>query len=166
MRPRTSTFLIALLTVGGLAGCSHNTKGDDSSSAGDTGHNGGGDDTSVDSDAPVIQSADAWCYSASTGEVTETYVAKAIVTDPQGTDTLQSFYQGLTVLQGGMTLADEYLSCLSDGTCTGGFQASSYGMTCASATQYTFRFVVADEDGNTSEPVEVTAREGTDATGR
>ena len=126
----------------------------------------GADDTGGfnDPEAPVIEVADAWCYLHKTGDQAYFWVANLEVDDPQGQDTIESFYEGVTVLSSDTELFSEYLVC-GDGECTASWAESQYGMACGNAESYTLRFQLTDEDGNLSEPVEVTGRTGTDASG-
>lgn len=159
-----------------LFGCTGGKAGDgaeDSGGEGDTGaHETGesgdsGDDSGGDSgdsgahgddEAPWIESADGYCYHHEVGEEFWNWSAACTADDPQGRDTLSRAGE-LTVLQGGGEIARYTLSCNpDDGVCSTTFREDADGVLCARASDYTLRFVVEDEDGNLSEPVEVVGR--------
>ena len=126
------------------------------------------DPDAADPNAPVIQDADAWCYYHDTGDPRYIWVAALDVSDPQGTDTIQAFFTGVTVFDSsGAEMFTESLTC-GDGACTGTWRQDSYSpdiMYCSDASDYTLEFIIYDEEGNVSEPVTVNGREGNDAAG-
>ncbi len=126
------------------------------------------DPDAADPNAPVIKDADAWCYYHDTGDPRYIWVAALEVSDPQGTDTIQSFFTGVTVYDSaGDEMFTESLTC-GDGSCTGTWREDTYApdiMTCTKADEFTLEFVIYDEEGNASEPYEVTGREGSSASG-
>ena len=115
-------------------------------------------DTQTDTgERPSILTADAWCYFHKTGEQFYNWDAAASVEDPQGADSVTG--GTLLVLQGGAEVVTHLLACNADSArCTTTFQEDSEGVLCADAPTYTFQFIVVDEDGNLSAPVEVTGR--------
>jgi len=126
------------------------------------------DPDAADPDAPVVQDADAWCYYHDTGDPRYIWVAALEVSDPQGTDTIQSFFTGVTVYDSaGDEMFTESLTC-GNGDCTGTWREDTYSpdtMYCSDATDYTLEFVIYDEEGNPSEPYSITGRTGSDASG-
>lgn len=85
-----------------------------------------------------IQSAgDVWSFTVS-------------VDDPQGVDTVDGGDVAVLNEQGG-ELASYALAC-GAGECVGQFRAAYDGIGCTMQGEVTLRFVVRDEDGNTSAP--------------
>ncbi len=118
-------------------------------------------DTDVDPDAPVIASADAWCYEAGDKDTWFQWMAVCEADDPQGADTLAAFDMDnswVSVESGGSEVASYTLVCGDKGECTATFTEEADDVLCANATSYTLIFQVADEDGNVSQTVEVTGR--------
>ncbi len=117
-------------------------------------------DADADPDMPVIESADAYCYETGEGDTWEQWMAICEVSDPQGADTIVAFDMDdniVDVADGGSAVTTEYLVC-AKGTCSASFAASTYGMDCASASNYSFTFTVVDEDGNVSSPAVASGR--------
>lgn len=147
----------------GDSGGEHTGGGDTSGDeTGDSGDSGGGDsgDSGQDSDPerPWILSADAYCYHHEVGEEFWNWSASCTADDPQGRDSLSRAGQ-LGVTEGGTEIARYTLSCNpDDGVCSTTFREDADGVLCSRASSYTLSFVVEDEDGNLSEPVEVTGR--------
>ena len=110
---------------------------------------------------------DAWCYQHSTGDTAWLWVVEATFNDPQGLDTINPFFDdGITVLQGGSPVATYSLTCTDAGACSGSFNESADGVSCASATAYTLEVRVVDEDENWSAPLSLTGRQGSGPSGR
>ena len=129
----------------------------------DSGQDGG----STDGQSPTIESADSWCYLHETGDQAYFWVAEATVTDPQGADTLDRFYDGgILIYAGGVQAADSALVCDENGQCFGSWNENEDGIACANATAYTIGITAMDEDGNLSAEFQVTGRQGNDASGR
>ena len=156
-----------------MLGCGDDTKeDDDDDNDDDVGLNleDSGAAAEADPDAPVISAVDAWCYEHSTGQARTIWVVSVRVDDPQGTETIESFFDGVTVFEGSTELFQEALTCV-DGDCTGTWNEEyegdddSFVVSCASASDYTIQVVVEDEDGNLSLPAEVVGRQGTSASG-
>ena len=123
-------------------------------STGDSGptdsNNTGSDSGNAGSDeAPEIQSVDARCYYHSTGDAYYQWALEAYVDDPQGRDTVE-VNQTAEVYRGGTLQASYGLVCGSANPCIGSFKESDNGILCSSASDYSFRFLITDEDGNTS----------------
>lgn len=119
---------------------------DDDSGDGDTA------DTVDESIAPEILSVDnvSCTEYQSAGEA---WAINLTVTDPQGADTVSGGdYQILDSDSGG-ELAAYTLTC-NEGACIGSFRADMDSITCALEGSVTFRFVVEDEEGNLSAPVD------------
>jgi len=128
--------------------------GTSSISTGDTGTTDSGDatgttgTTSAD-ESPEIQSVDARCYYHSTGDAYYQWAMEAYVDDPQGRDTIE-INQTIEVYRGGTLQASYGLICGAANPCIGSFKESDNGILCSSASEYSFRFLITDEDGNTS----------------
>lgn len=121
----------------------------------------------TDPDDPVVVSADAWCYQHSTGDTAWLWVVSATFNDPQGLDTINPLFEdGVTVLQGGSTVARYGMTCTDAGACSASFNEAADGVSCASATTYTLEVRVVDEDGNWSAPLALTGRQGSGPSGR
>ena len=71
------------------------------------------------------------------------------------------FPQGIN----GTDFASYPLTCADDGDCIGSFKEADDGVACGSASAYTIRFIIVDEDDNASEPYEVEGRQGTSPAG-
>lgn len=159
-----STFLVLALAALACKPTDIDT-GPDGSDTGDA-------DTDVDTDsdtdsavAPVVEQADAYCLYNDSSTQYYYWVVSCSADDPQGDDTLADFSDEwdhtVTVRgTGGTDIASYELSCNDDGDCTGTFYESDHGVICTSASSYIFGFVVYDQDGNASEPLEVVGRQG------
>lgn len=111
-------------------------------------------DTDVDMESPVLSSAEAWCYFHETGEQFYNWYTACTATDPQDTDTLEG--GELLVSRDGETVVERRLACNRDtGVCSTSFREDQEGVICTEASAYRFAFVVVDEDGNESDPMEV-----------
>ncbi len=122
-------------------------------------------DTEVEDPAPSIVLADAWCYLHDTGVENWRWNVAAAGEDAQGSIDLKSFGHEVVIRRGGGTLATYPLSCQQDGDCTTSFLEAEYGVLCAQAAATTFTIRLEDQEGNWSEPVEITGREGTNPEG-
>ncbi len=120
-------------------------------------------DGDADPDAPWIEEADGYCYQHKTGDKFYQWELNCTADDPQGADTIESFdaeNSVVTVLNdSGGELAAYALVCNDSGECFGSFRESDHGIACASATSYTLKFQVIDEDGNISAPYTITGRQ-------
>jgi hypothetical protein len=157
---------LAILGLLLAPGCGGKAVDDDDDDEGGTIWVDGPDE--ADPDAPVIQDADAWCYYHDTGDPRYIWVALLEVSDPQGTETIDPFFTGVTVYDSsGEEMFTESLTC-GNGECTGTWREDSYSpaiMTCTSAGDFMLEFVIYDEEGNPSTPLTVTGREGSSASG-
>ena len=117
-------------------------------------------------EVPRILNADTWCYEHNTGEVRYIWTMAAQATDPQGEQSIQPLYDGLTVWQGAGELASYTVVCTDLGICTASFEEVENNVLCASAASYRFVLEIMDDDGNKSAPYEMTGRIGSDASGR
>lgn len=144
--------------------------GDDSGTGGEEGggeEGGGGGDGMT----PTLVEADAWCYTPGGSVEGDFWGLKAIVSDPQGSDTIPSFLPDAVRVDtsAGGTLTTMALVC-APGTdaaeCTGSDSVANLGFGCGTAGDYTFVFTIADEDGNQAEVASVEGRQGTSADGR
>lgn len=166
------TLLPMLALTVGCAGDKEGDNDDEDGSADDTGGAGEGDGSgsgsggSPDGETPYIVEADAWCYLHDTGDTAYFWIAEAIAEDPQGTDTLESFYtEGVDIYAGDALIATYALVCDENGTCTASWNQDQDGVSCASADSYTISIAVMDEDANISESAEVAGREGSSSSG-
>lgn len=165
---RTIPLFALALTIG-LAACGDgkdDTDPNDTDAEGDTDADGDTDsdtDGDADPDAPTIEQADGYCYQHKTGDKYYQWEVNCIADDPQGADTLVAFDTEnsiVTVLNdGGSEIATYALVCNDSGECFGSFRESDHGIACASATTYTLRFQVIDEDGNISAPFSIQGRQ-------
>ena len=165
--------LLALFSVG-ISACSGSDKnGDDSgvsggsdsgSEGGDEGGSGSGGGTS-DGVSPSILSADSWCYEHPKSDATYIWMAAAEVTDPQGLDTMESFFDGVVVSTSGVEVASYAMVCTNGGDCTTSWNQNEDGIACSNAEAYEIIITVVDEDGNWSDSVEITGRTGSSAEG-
>ncbi len=121
-----------------------------------------GDTASVDPNAaPEVLEADVWCYEGTSWAAAVTFL------DVQGADTVESIVEdGVVASREGEDLAVYSLVCGGDGRCSGAWDASADGVLCEEAAAYSFTIRVLDVDGHWSEPLVVTGRQGTDASGR
>lgn len=166
-------LLLPTLLAAALVGCAPakaDGDEDDTGGAADGGGDGaadGGDGGSTDGVTPVLLEGDAWCYPHPDGEMTvNLWSVTGRYTDPQGEASVENFYlDGIIVLQSEIEVARYALAC-RDGACVGSWNEAEDFVACANATAYTVQLRVIDEDGNLSAPLELTGRQGTDATGR
>ena len=131
------------------------------------GTDAGGEDGASDGQSPTLSDGDAWCYPHPDGELTvNLWSVTARYADPQGDASVENFYlDGIVVLQSGSERARYALAC-RDGSCVGSWNEADDLIACANASAYTVEVRVIDEDGNISAPLQLTGRQGTDATGR
>jgi hypothetical protein len=167
-------WLCSLLSIG-LIACNGQDKDDEDSGGegegegGDEGGESGGEsggDGGGDGQSPSILEADAWCYKHPKSDATYLWMANATVDDPQGLDTLESFFEGVSVSTNDVEVADYSMVCTDGGDCTTSWNQNEDGVACSNAGAYVITITVVDEDGNWSDPVEVTGRLGSDAEGR
>jgi hypothetical protein len=160
-------FPLLALTLA-LAGCFGEGKDDTNDPEGDTDTDTDTDtdadgDGDADPDAPTIEEADAYCYQHKTGDKFYQWEVNCIADDPQGADTISSFDAENSIVvvlnEAGGELADYALVCNDSGECFGSFRESDDGIACASASDYTLRFQVVDEDGNISAPFSIQGRQ-------
>ncbi len=118
-------------------------------------------DADADPDAPVVLSADAYCYQAGEGDKFYQWMAICDVSDPQGVETIEAFDMdnNLVTVSEGSSEVSSYMLVCADGACSASFREDQDDVLCASAGDYTFSFQVIDEDGNLSLPVEATGRQ-------
>jgi hypothetical protein len=114
---------------------------------------------------PVVDDADAWCYS--TDDAGDWWGLKATGDDPQGAQTLQAFVaDGVEIRDSdGSILATLALVCEADGQCWGSSQCEHIDVYCTNPQRYGFGFVVEDEQGHRSEVTTVQGRYGAGPTG-
>ncbi|NOY27207.1 MAG: hypothetical protein GXP62_15165 [Oligoflexia bacterium] len=143
---------------GGDGGTSGNTGDTGNTGTNTTGSTDAGASTTADPEAPVVTSVDAWCYAHKTGQVDYIWQVDLTYTDPQGDDTAQAYFNGMTVSQGGTVVAEYDLTCPDPGVCGGSFRQSLDQVVCAKASSYTIAVRVLDEDDNWSEPAETAGR--------
>lgn len=135
------------------------------------GDGGGGTDSATDTaqgqvgSPPTVQGASALCYLNDSDVSYYFWLASATADDPDGLDTLAGlgspYESTVTVLQGGSPIADYPLVChTKTGECSTSFNEDDHGVICTDASSYTFRFVVYDEDGNASAPIEAQGQQG------
>ena len=166
-------FIPFLAFLGGLTACngdkdatdtgatsSSGEEGGESGEGGDDGGNDGGDGIS-----PSIVEADSWCYEHPKSDATYIWVASATVDDPQGLDTLENFFEGVSVSTNDVIVAAYSMVCTDGGDCTTSWNQNEDGIACSNAEAYDISITVQDEDGNWSEAVVVTGRVGSDAEG-
>ena len=115
-----------------------------------------------DADAPTILMLDVYCCSPSSGTEAWYWILEAQVSDPQGNDTIADAGQdsGNEVNVrgsgggGGEPLA-EYgtgFHCDDKGVCGVSWQQQADNIICDNAKNYEIELIVADEDGNKSQP--------------
>lgn len=159
---RNIKLVVALMGMVALACGGRRDKDEGDDSVGDD--SGGGGDDGV---KPEILEADAWCALNTTGEQAYYWWATFAADDPQGTDTMESFLtDGLLVMSGDTVVSTQAIVVAEDGSGSTYFSEDSTGVSCSSASSYTFVFAVEDEDGNRSDDFEIPGRQGTDANGR
>ena len=156
-------FAVGLLVT--ILGCNGDKSGDGDGD-GDTGSSGGDGGTSAGDDStPEVEALDAWCYQHSTGDEAYFWIASVTADDPQGADTLESFFEGIAVSTGGSEVARYSMVCTQDGACTASWNETEHGVLCSDATSYTIAAQVVDDEGNWSEPNEVTGKQCGDSAG-
>jgi len=143
-------FLLAIACTGEAGGA-----GSDSNDGGDNG------------DPPTILALDVYCCNPASGQEAWYWVLESQVSDPQGNDTIAGAgpNSGNEVNVrgsggGGEPLA-EYgagFHCDDKGVCGVSWQQQSDNIICDNAENYEIELIVADEDGNTSDPQSVPGR--------
>jgi hypothetical protein len=131
----------------------------------DTGPEDSDEPDTLDGVDPVIDSADAWCYTSD--DAGDWWGLKATGDDPQGSQTLQAFVaDGVEILDNsGFTIATLALVCEENGQCWGSAQCEHIDVYCSNPQGYSFLFVVEDEQGHRSETATVQGRYGSGPTG-
>jgi hypothetical protein len=124
---------------------------------------GNGDDggSGPNPDAPTILALDVYCCNPASGQPAWYWVLEAQVSDPQGNDTIADAGPNsgnevnvLSAGGGGAPFA-EYgagFSCDDKGVCGTSWQQQTDNIICDNADSYDIELIVADEDGNKSEP--------------
>jgi len=115
-------------------------------------------DTDVDpAVAPEITWAEAFCYHHDVGVEYDQWDLSAHADDPQGSFTLNPMGTVDVLDSSGNLRATYAMVCLVEtGVCDGSFHDYDDGILCgSSASSYTFRFRVTDEDDHLSAPFEV-----------
>ena len=114
-------------------------------------------DSEVDPDrSPEVTWAEAYCYHHDVGTEFDQWVLSATADDPQGTFTLSTTGTVEVRDAGGTPKATYVLACSVDtGACSGAFHDYDDGFLCDTASSYTFRFRVEDQEGFVSAPYEV-----------
>ena len=131
---------------------------------------GNGDDGGeTNADAPTILMLDVYCCNPASGQPAWYWVLEAQVSDPQGNDTIADpepdngnevnvFGAG-----GGGTPLAEYglgFSCDDKGVCGASWQQQADNIMCDGAAEnYEIELIVADEDGNRSDPETVPGKQ-------
>lgn len=100
-------------------------------------------------EAPLVTGVEAYCYLHDVGDQFYQWIFGGVVDDPQGVETLESFAD-LHIYRGGGVIEElEGLLVVSDdGQLVGSFKEETYGISCGSASEYTFRFIAYDVDGH------------------
>ena len=119
-------------------------------------------DTDTDTDAndekPVVRSAEALYFHHTVGTDAWGWSFAAVADDPQGTATIEAWLheqQAVFVLDpSGTTKASYDLTCQS-GECNGTCWEADDNILHTETDKWTFRFIVVDEDGNASDPLDV-----------
>ena len=132
--------------------------GTDTADSSDTGSG----DSGVDPNAPVIDSADLYCYLHTTGDEFTQWVALATAHDKQGTDTIETLGR-IDMSDAGGAIGTATLICES-GSCSASWHDGDYDVACdeTALPNYDFSFVVTDIDGNESAPVVIGGRKEAD----
>jgi len=119
-----------------------------------------GEEVVDDGQSPTLSEPSAKCVEHPDGEGTvDLWNFQVLFDDPQGTeDVPRNLFSEADVddqhhiewlRDGNMVDQAGVVACDPDGgTCTGSFPGASYGLTCATATDWRFRFVIKDYDGN------------------
>jgi hypothetical protein len=150
-------FLLAIACTGQTSGV-----GDDGS--GDGGDDGGG---GPNPDAPTILSLDVTCCNPAAGPKAWYWALEAQVSDPQGNDTLadsgaDSGNEVNVYGTGGSQPLAEYgagFHCDDKGVCGTSWQQSTDNIQCSNADNYEIELIVADQDGNLSQPDRVPGKQ-------
>jgi hypothetical protein len=151
-------FMLAIACTGETGGAGSDDSG------GDDG--GGGDNR----DAPTILMLDVYCCNPAAGPIAWYWVLEAQVSDPQGNDTIAGPGKGsgheVNVRGagggGGEPIADygAGFSCDDKGVCDTSWQQQTDNIICdGSASNYEIELIVADEDGNLSDPETVPGKQ-------
>ncbi|MEE2751039.1 MAG: hypothetical protein VX519_06395 [Myxococcota bacterium] len=112
----------------------------------------------VDGNAPVIQSCDAWCEEHTTGDTYWKWTLDCQVTDPDG---LTNIWNGrFDVLRNNNLVDDGLVACeTGTGICTTSFREDTDNILCAQATTYNFVAWIKDWDQHESAPYSVQGRQ-------
>lgn len=123
-------------------------------------------DDSANDVAPNISAFDAWCYADS--NAVDTWGFAIDYTDPDGDDTVPGLQMGAIIVKngGGEQIATVDPVCGGMGGCLANIPASQAGnIACAAAESVTFTATIVDNEGNSSNSVEVNGRAGTSPEG-
>ncbi len=106
--------------------------------------------TGTSDDEPVIESADVHCYLHSTGDQFYQWTMSAQVDDPQGRDTIEITNTVEAYLNDALQASYTLICPDTSGDCVGSFRETDNGILCSTASNYDFKFLIVDEDGNTA----------------
>ncbi|MCB9797345.1 MAG: hypothetical protein H6741_32040 [Alphaproteobacteria bacterium] len=149
---RITLSILATLALFVLPGCGG--KDDDTGASGDS------DGPVSDGESPEVTEPDAYCYEHTTGDTFFQWVVTAVVIDPQGPSTLETFATVEIWRGGGLYEDTDAVIDGNSGNLTTSFNADTLGVPCSSAEEFTFKIIATDDDGNTGE-AEVVGRQGT-----
>ena len=125
-------------------------------------------DTDVSADAPVIETGDAWCFTPGGSVEGDMWAFIFTYSDPQGNDTVPRLQQGAISVRNAAGAAIATFDPACDQTLA---ECSTYPPTtqvnvgCDAATSHTIQYQMVDDDGNMSNTLELTGRQGTDFEG-
>lgn len=160
-------FLLSLLAVG----CSKDqdtlkdtsqpgpvdTANKDTNSDSDTEDSGPIDTAPPVTNAPVIQTCDAYCEWHDIGDTYWQWTVACTVEDPDG---LENIWNGNAIVrQNNNTIVEYLVACDTVGNCRTGFREETNNILCSQAPTYTFVMRVSDWDGNNSKPFSVKGRQ-------
>ena len=126
-------------------------------------------DTDVGNASPVIETADAWCFTPGGSTEGDQWGFVFSYSDPQGNDSIPRLQMDAISIQNsaGAMVSSQSPACDWDtAECISFVFTSQVNVGCDAATAHTIQFQIVDDDGNTSNAYEVTGRQGTDFEGK
>ena len=156
----SNIFILSILTLACGEKGSENATDD---TAQDSLFNNTDPNEEVDSNAPTISSADAWCFIPGGSVEGEQWGFTFQFTDPQGVESVPRLQPGaIQILNGSGTATNSIDPACSwdDGSCSAFPFSTQVGTGCDGATTISAQFQIVDEDGNTSNTITLTGRVG------
>ena len=125
-------------------------------------------DTETSDESPVIEQADAWCFTPGGSTEGDQWGFTFTYSDPQGNDTIPRLQTDAISIKNaaGAVISTQSPACdWNTAECISFVFTTQVNVGCEAAGSHTVQFQIVDDDGNLSNALEVTGRQGTDFEG-